>query len=197
MTNNYKNATLQGLIDGVLTELMVKTTGEQVYLNETTTLSSKIAEIVAAINLRAKMEDVNSAIDALRQEMLGDVPVEAYNTFTELAAYIEAHEEVSEALTAAIGDKADASVVADIQAVIAALGALANKDTVSEADLDTELKEKLNSASEGNHSHENKDVLDAITADKVATWDEKTKVYVGGEQPENLAAGDLWFKITN
>ena len=41
-------------------------------------------------------------------------------------------------------------------------GALAGKSQVSETDLDDTLKEKVNSASEGNHSHNNKAVLDQI-----------------------------------
>lgn len=50
-------------------------------------------------------------------------------------------------------------------------GALADKDIVSESDLDTALAEKVNAASEGNHSHSNKTVLDGITSTKVSNWD--------------------------
>ena len=52
-----------------------------------------------------------------------------------------------------------------------ALGALAAKDQVAESDLTPELQEKVNAASEGNHSHLNKDVLDQITSEKMAAWD--------------------------
>lgn len=176
MSNPSKNATFKAIIDTVITELMFKTTGDQVYLNETTTVSAKIAEMIAAINLRAKTNDVNkliadlaaevekkatsdnvsadiselrkthtndtaafntkfdalvaevklrakttevtAMIDALRQEMLGDVPVEAYDTFAELAEYIEEHQEASDALTAAIGTKADQTVVNNLNAIV-------------------------------------------------------------------------------
>lgn len=50
-------------------------------------------------------------------------------------------------------------------------GALAKKNSVSESDLDTALAEKVNTASEGNHSHLNKTVLDGITSAKVSAWD--------------------------
>lgn len=200
MSATTKNGTLKALIDGIVTEIMVKTTGEQVYLNETTTLSSKIAEMIVAINERAKSADVTTEIEAeinaLRQEILGDTPVEAYNTFTELAAYIAEHKEVSDALTAAIGNKADSSVVESIQATIAALGTLANKSVVSETDLDDALKNKVNTAAEGNHSHANKDVLDAITSNDVANWNSKANIYVGNTQPENLKAGDLFIQLS-
>lgn len=171
MSTVSKKAILKALIDGVITELMVKTTSEQVYITEDTTLTAKLAEIVAAINLRAKTTDVETMIDELRQELLGDTPVEAYNTFTELAAYISEHEDVAESLTAAIGDKADKSVVDDILVTISTLGSLATKNVVSESDLDSDLQAKVNAASDGNHRHNNQEVLDDITSDKVTNWD--------------------------
>ena len=42
-------------------------------------------------------------------------------------------------------------------------GALAGKDAVSEGDLDASLKEKVNAAAEGNHSHANKAFLDTLS----------------------------------
>lgn len=50
-------------------------------------------------------------------------------------------------------------------------GALADKDIVSESDLDSALAEKVNAAAQGNHSHSNKSVLDGITSTKVSNWD--------------------------
>ena len=137
-----RNAIIKAKIENVITELMVKTDAANVYVDDTTTLATKLSSIIADIATKASTSDlttglagkanashthaqsditgltdalallaskteVTSAIDALRQEMLGDTPVEAYNTFTELAAYIAAHKEVSDALTAAIGTKAD------------------------------------------------------------------------------------------
>lgn len=194
MSSVYKNAIIKALVDGVVTELMIKTVGGNVYLDENTTLSSKIAEMVVAINERAKSTDVTSQINALKDELLGDTPVEAYNTFTELAAYIETHQEAADALTAAIGNKADSSVVESLRTTIEGLGALATKSKVSESDLDTELAAKVNAASEGNHSHSNKTVLDGITSDKVTAWDGKSKVFISGSQPESLTSNDIWIQ---
>ncbi len=69
-------------------------------------------------------------------------------------------------LTTKLAGKADTS----------SLGALASKSTVAEGDLDDALKEKVNAAAEGNHSHLNKDVLDDITSDKVSKWDEVASI---------------------
>lgn len=193
-----KNMILTGMIESVLYDIMPKTSGEMVYLDDTTTVAAKIAEMIEAINLRAKTTDVETLVNDLRQEMLGDVPVEAYNTFTELAAYIADHEEVADALTEAIGNKADASTVTTIQNTLKGLGSLATKSSVSESDLDSALKEKVNAASEGNHSHNNKTVLDGITASDVSNWNSaasKGHIHVGGTtKPSTMTNGDIWFK---
>lgn len=114
---------------------------------------------------------------------------EALNTLTEIAAWIQAHPEDAAAINAAITAlqaKVDtegtvsAAITAAINALgitayakTADLGALAAKDTVAEADLDAALQAKVNAAAQGNHAHDNKDVLDGVTAEKVAAWDAK------------------------
>jgi hypothetical protein len=197
--NNAEKAILKAYINGVLTELLVKTSAEQVYLNDTTNLASKLTEMISAINERAKTNDMNTAIsqaiDALRAEMLGTDAKEAYDTFTELAAYIASHGDITEALNAAIGNKADKSTVTEIQNVIGALGSLANKNAVSESDLDSALKEKVNAAAQGNHSHANKAVLDGITSALVDSWNGKSNVYKSTTQPTGMTANDLWIQL--
>lgn len=197
--NNAEKAILKAYINGVLTELLVKTSAEQVYLNETTNLASKLTEMISAINERAKTTDMNTAIsqaiEGLRAELLGTDAKEAYDTFTELAAYIASHGDITEALNAAIGNKADRSTVTEIQNVINALGSLANKNAVSESDLDSALKEKVNAAAQGNHSHANKAVLDGITSALVDSWSGKSNVYKSTTQPTGMTANDLWIQL--
>ena len=182
MANKASKAILRALIEGVITDLMVKTTGEMVYLDDSTTVAAKIADMVTAINARAKTTDMNTAISTavsnLKNELMGEGVPEAYDTFKELADYIASHQEAADALTAAVGNKADKATVDTIQATINALGSLAKKSTVSETDLDTALKAKVNAAAEGNHSHDNKSVLDGITADDVTEWDSKQSAAV-------------------
>lgn len=63
------------------------------------------------------------------------------------------------------------------------LGSMAYKSEVAEDDLNAALKEKVNAAAEGNHSHTNKTVLDGITAEKVTAWDAaegNAKTYADG-----------------
>ena len=256
MANVAKSAIMRAKIEGVITDIMVKTNAANVYIDENTTLASKLAAILAdlgtkattdalttglndkadktheheqsaiiglvdALAAKASTESLTQAVNALRQEMLGDVPVEAYNTFTEMAAYIETHQEAADALTQAIGTKADKTVVEDIVATLDGLGSLATKSKISETDLDSALAEKVNAASEGNHGHLNKalldtytqteedladavlkkhdhsnaTVLDGITSAKVSAWDGKGNIYYSAQEPTNLTEKDLWFAI--
>lgn len=193
--NTAKKAIIQAKVEGVLTDLMPFTHAGNVMVDETTTLTEKLAAILTDIAALPTNSMITASIAALRTELMGDGVPEAYDTFKELADYIQTHQEAADALTAAIGDKADKATVEAIQTTINGLGALATKSTVDEADLSPALKEKLNAATTGNHTHENQAVLDGITAEKVTAWDGKSTVYVGATAPENMGDNDLMFKI--
>lgn len=131
MSELSTNAVMKALMDGRVTKLMPETTDEQIRLSDNSTLESKLADMINAINLRAKIDAVNAMynelidildskssvseveeqIAALKQDILGDMPSDVYDTFTELYKYISEHEDVAEALTEAIGLKADRSEV--------------------------------------------------------------------------------------
>ena len=222
MANAAQNAILTAKINGVLKDLMVKTTASQVFVDDTTTLAAKLAEVASALDGKAASEhthaqaDVTGLEDALTARPTTEVmntaisaaisegAPETYDTLKEIADYIAAHQEVVDALNAAIGNKADKSVVETLQSTVSAiqttvdsLGALATKDTVTESDLDSELAAKINTASEGNHSHDNKVVLDGITSEKVAAWDGKSSIYCATTAPENLAEGDMFVQLVD
>ena len=63
------------------------------------------------------------------------------------------------------------------------LGSLAYKSEVVEGDLNSDLAAKINAASGAQHGHDNKDVIDGITAEKVSAWDAaegNAKTYADG-----------------
>ena len=255
MANAAKNAILRALIEGVITDLMVKTSVQNVYIDDDTTLSAKLAEIIQSLNSKATADalnsglsgkadtghthsqaevsglatalsnrpttgEMNTAISNAISALIGGAP-ETYNTLKELADYISAHADVVESLNAAIGSKASDIQVQAIQATVNALGSLAGKSIISESDLDAALKAKVNAASEGNHSHNNKalldtydqsnsdikdavakkhshsnaDALNSITSAKVTAWDGKGKFYAQAAQPATMTANDLWAQI--
>lgn len=287
-----KNVIIKSKIQDIVYELMVKTNAANVYVDDTTTLASKLSEIIADIATKANTTDltnglagkadkththaqadvtgltdalagkadkthshaqsevtgladalagkanashthaqseitgladalaalatsesVTSAIDALRQEMLGDTPVEAYNTFTELAAYIAEHKEAADALTAAVGNKADKATtlagygIADAYTKTEVEGKISDAISaatggVSAADVNTALTNyktsndaRVNALEADTHTHANKTVLDGIDASDITAWDGKSKVYFSSTQPAGLTEQDLWVQI--
>ena len=103
MANTAKKAILRAKVEGALVDLLVQTNAENVMVDENTTLTAKLAAIVAAA---ATPADITTAISALRTELMGEGVPEAYDTFKELADYIESHQTAADALTAAVGNKA-------------------------------------------------------------------------------------------
>ncbi len=235
-SENIKNAILRAKIEGIICDIMVKTNAANVTVDETgTTLAAKLAEILTAIagkasaahsheqsevtgladalSARPTTETVNAAIDALRQELLGDTPVEAYNTFTELAAYIEEHQEAADALTAAVGNKADKATtlagygISDAytsaetdQKIADAVKSATGGESAASVKTELEAYKTSNDAAVGAleakaHEHSNKTVLDGIDASKVSAWDGKSKVHYSAAEPVGLAEGDLWFQL--
>lgn len=190
-----KNATMHALIESQVIELMVKTSVENVMVDDNTTLAKKLAEMVASLNGKATTEQVNQAVSSAINNLIDGAPG-TYDTLKEIADYIATHQSAAEALNAAIGNKADKSTVDKIQETIQGLGSLASKNTVAETDLAPELKEKVNAAAQGNHAHGNKTVLDGITAEKIQQWDGKGRLYVSAVKPENMKEGDLWAQVT-
>lgn len=243
-----KNAIIKSKIENVVYELMVKTDANNVYVDETTTLASKLSAIIADIATKATIDDLNTglsgkanashthaqseitgltdalatlatsesvtaAIDDLRQEMLGDTPVEAYNTFTELAAYIAEHKEVSDALTAAVGNKADKATT---------ISGYGITDAYTKTEVDTKISDAISSATGGEsaasvkaalesyktsndarvdaletdtHTHDNKTVLDGISAENGSSWNGKANIYFSATEPANLTDKDMWVQI--
>lgn len=223
MSNAAQKAILTAKINGVLKDLMVKTSADQVFIDDNTTLEAKLTELVNALDgkaaashthaqadvtgledaltARPTTEAMNTAISTAISDLIGGAP-ETYNTLKEIADYIDAHQDVVDALNASIGSKADTSVVTTLQETVTAiktvtdsLGALATKDSVAESDLNEALKAKINAAAEGNHSHGNKAVLDGITADLVTAWNGKSTIYYSATQPIGLVEGDLWVQL--
>lgn len=114
-----------------------KTDVDSTISNLSNSVDTKLAE-------KANTTDVDTKITNLKQEILGDLPVEAYDTFTELAAYVAEHKELSDSLTEAINTKANKT---DVDA---ALDLKANKTDVANdisalsTSVDSKLVEKAN-----------------------------------------------------
>lgn len=67
MANVAKNAILRAKIEGIITDIMVKTTAAQVYMDDTTTLASYVDTLAAQADLDALQQTVE-ALGALAQK---------------------------------------------------------------------------------------------------------------------------------
>lgn len=200
---NIKNAIIKTKIENQLVELMVKSNAANIVLGDnTTTLAAKLAEMIAAINERAKSVDVTAQISAAIDGLIDGAPA-AYDTLKEIADYLATHQNEYTALLTLVGGKVDKvegkglsteDFTTALKTKLESLGALAAKSKVAVADLDTDLKTKLDNMEASNHSHTNKDVLDGVTGDKVAAWDNKPNVYIQSAQPAALKANDIWIQ---
>lgn len=105
MANLVKQAIAKAKIEDQIVELMVKSQITNVYMEDgVTTLASKLADILSAIDDKADSTAVTAEIKAAIDDLIGGAP-ETYDTLKEIAEYIAAHEEVVDALNEAIGNK--------------------------------------------------------------------------------------------
>lgn len=154
-------------------------------------VEAKIAEIqTAATNVRNDVdtlisEDAGKSVRAIANEelaaqLIAEDARDSLDTLEEIAAWIQSHPDDAAAMNKAIealqakvdtGDKNVSAYVAD------AISALSIGDCAKAADL-TDLASRVDGVEErvealetDTHTHDNKDVLDGITATEVSAWD--------------------------
>lgn len=189
MPNATKNVVLHALIEDVLNDLYPKTIGQQVFVEADKDLITRLQEIVDMFEEYAKTAEMTSAIstaiEALKNELMGEDVNETYNTFKEIADYITEHTEAYEALQALANGKVDNTTFEEFKGT---LGTLSTKDNVTEEDLDETLKAKV-------HTHSNQETLDKITEDTLNKWNNEATIYYTPTKPEALTTSDLWVEI--
>lgn len=149
----------QIMIDGLFVELLSKTNGENVavtYNGAETNLTAALASIYTSLTDLPTGDGVDAKISAAIDALIGGAPA-AYDTLKEIADYIAAHKEVSDALSAAIGGKVDK---------VAGKG-------LSTEDFTAALKSKL-------------DALPAITSAQVTAWTNKAEKTVATTSADGL-----------
>lgn len=107
-----KNVSLQMKINNVITDIMVKTGADNVVVNSTTgeLLSTRLTQIATDISNAVAggvtLTQVDARVNAAIDNLIDGAP-EAYNTLKEISDYISSHQDVVDALNAAIGNKVD------------------------------------------------------------------------------------------
>lgn len=175
-------AALKTLIDGKAAQATVDTlVGEDTGKSVRTISSEEVAKIVAGADKSydtlkeiadwilsdttgaAKMANDITRLDGILAGIGGtdeEATVVAYVTkmINALGAQANVIEKIKVNGTEVTPAAEDKSVALTIPT-----GKLAGKDTIAEADLDAALKEKVNAAADGNHSHANKAFLDTLS----------------------------------
>jgi len=205
------NTTLAAKLSSIIADIATKasttelTNGLATKAEESHThAQSDIIGLTDALAKLASNDSVTAAIDGLRQEMMGDTPVAAYDTFTELAQYIADHKEVSDALSSAIGAKADKATT---------LAGYGITDAYKKTEVDAKVSDvqsalntykttndaRVDSLEVDSHLHSNKTVLDGITASNVSTWNAKSNsnIFYSTTEPSSLTDKDLWVQLVN
>lgn len=223
------STTLAAKLTEILTDVALKATKEELTTGlagkaekSHTHAQSDVTGLEDALTARPTTDAMNTAISTAISNLIDDAP-ETYDTLKEIADYIASDKTAMEALNSAIGNKADKTAFEAVKATVDALGALASKSKVEETDLADELKEKVNAAAEGNHSHankalldtytqteadladavakkhshENKSTLDKITEDNLTAWSGKANVYYSATEPAGLTDKDLWVQLVD
>ena len=114
MSATSKKAIMKAKINNTIVELLVKSGVENIYLPDgTTTLASKLSDIVSSINTingeiaaLPTSSDVSSAISAAIDDLIDGAPA-TYDTLKEIADWISTHTSEYEALIAGLATKVD------------------------------------------------------------------------------------------
>lgn len=199
--SNIQKAIAKIKVEGMLKEIALKTTGEQVHLADGTTVEAAIASIITNIanlptdsTVDAKVKD---SCDALYNKIMGltdtDTTInEAYDTLKEVAEWIDGHGDLATQFT---------NDISGLKTAVQALQAVgATKVEASETN--------------GNIKIDGQEVTvytppETISADKItetdnkqfvtaaekADWNSRPVVYSGTTEPSSMKNGDVFLQI--
>ena len=146
-----QNAIMRVKINNEIIDLMLKSTAENIMVDETTTLVTKLTEIIEAISECDSKEVFDKVISDAINALIDNAP-ETYNSLKKIADYISSHEDVSFALQEAVNKKVDKE----------------DGKALSTNDFTDDLLSILNAIDPSLvHIHENKENLDTIKSSDI------------------------------
>ena len=213
-----KNAIMKAKINDAIVELLVKSGVGNVYLPDgTTTLASKLAEIVSSINtINSEIStlptasDVSDAISAAIDDLIDGAPA-TYDTLKEIADYIATHQSEYEAIVAAIAGKVDKvngkglstedyttaekSKLAGVEAgANAYVLPAASYSALGGVKIGSNLSVDANGEVSGNYSVASSSANGLMSSSDKTKLDAIGAVYVSETQP-SLENGDVWVQL--
>lgn len=169
-------------IEGVLKDILAKSDGENVtvtYGGVEKTLTAALADIFTSVTNLPTAEGVDTKISTAINGLIGGAP-ETYDTLKEIADYIAAHKDVSDALSAAIGNKVDK----------------VEGKGLSTEDFTTALKTKLEGLPESIAEATTEKAGLMSAADK-ARLNGLRGVRYGTEAPDDMKDGEMFVRIVS
>lgn len=184
MSNAVKKAILQKKVEGVVTDLMVKTSAENVVVDAAgKTLSAALSENITDMAGKATASDIDTRINAL----IGAAPT-ALDTLVEIADALNNDPDFAATMTTQLAGKVDK---------VAGKG-------LSTEDFTTALKQKLEGIT--GYTHPDSHPASMITQDAThrfvtdaekAAWSAKGRILSGKTTPADLAETDLFLQIVD
>ena len=184
MSNAVKKAILQKKVEGVVTDLMVKTSAENVVVDAAgKTLSAALSEIITDMAGKATASDIDTRINAL----IGAAPT-ALDTLVEIADALNNDPDFAATMTTQLAGKVDK---------VAGKG-------LSTEDFTADLKAKLEGIT--GYTHPDSHPASMITQDAThrfvtdaekAAWSAKGRILSGKTTPADLAETDLFLQIVD
>lgn len=104
MPNPVRKATVHTLINDVVTDLMIRTSSENVICSDGQFLSEKLSEMLLDIEERPTQEEMEEAINQAIAELVDGAP-EILDTLKEIAEYIQEYGNLLEALQKMVDKK--------------------------------------------------------------------------------------------
>lgn len=198
-----KTAIIQKTIEGTVYDLMLRTTGSNVLLEDGTSVDAKIAEISAKIANIVTENIIDSKIDTastnLYNKIMGlsgsDLTInEAYDTIKEIADWLE-----NDA-------NADAAkIVSDISTLQGKVSSLESKATnVTKSDTNGSIKVDGTDVVVYTHpdTHSADEIVETDTKKFTSPtekeyWNKKSKVTIGDTAPDSMDDNDYFFKTVS
>lgn len=184
MSNAVKKAIPQKKVEGVVTDLMVKTSAENVVVDAAgKTLSAALSEIITDMAGKATASDIDTRINAL----IGAAPT-ALDTLVEIADALNNDPDFAATMTTQLAGKVDK---------VAGKG-------LSTEDFTADLKAKLEGIT--GYTHPDSHPASMITQDAThrfvtdaekAAWSAKGRILSGKTTPADLAETDLFLQIVD
>lgn len=215
------NAILKAKIEGIICEVMAKTNAANVYVDDTTTLSTKLAEIITDVSTKASTTQLNEGLSTRASTSHTHTQAEVAG-LTDALAERPTTTAMNTAISTAISNlvngapetydtlKEIADYISSHQDVVdtlnAAIGQKADKATtlagygITDAMTATQINQAIQNALSGISGNYDASgaAAQALTDAKAYTdakLGEKSKIYFSSTEPTGLAEGDLWVHI--